>query len=227
LPPSPQLETIADRYGRLPIAFERNDGQTDPRVQFLAHGRGYTLFLTGTEAVVTVGTGGAATAVRMTLVGAARDAGATAIDELPGVTNYFMDADPAKWRTNVRSYARVRYRQVYPGIDLSTTATSRSSNTTSSWRRARILRTSCSILEGTDRLELDARGHLLAHVAGGRLELKKPVAYQNGRPPQGRADSLRHSGEPGASPDSRVRQEPAADCRPGAVVLDTSGGQRQ
>ena len=34
-------------------------------------------------------------------------------------------------------------------------------------------------LDGADWLELDPRGHLLAHVAGGRIELKKPVAYQD------------------------------------------------
>ena len=34
------------------LSFEPNLGQADPRVQFLARGRGYTLFLTKDEAVV-------------------------------------------------------------------------------------------------------------------------------------------------------------------------------
>ena len=37
---------------------------------------------------------------------------------LPGVTNYFIGSDPAKWRTNVAGYAKVKYEGVYPGIDL-------------------------------------------------------------------------------------------------------------
>lgn len=49
-------------YGRLPRAFQRglpltfeaNRGQTDPQVKFLSRGRGYTLFLTATEAVLTL-----------------------------------------------------------------------------------------------------------------------------------------------------------------------------
>jgi len=39
-------------YGKLPLSFEANQGQTDPQVQFLARGGGYTLFLTSTEAVL-------------------------------------------------------------------------------------------------------------------------------------------------------------------------------
>jgi len=36
----------------LPLSFEANTGQTDPHVTFLARGRGYTVFLTSTEAVL-------------------------------------------------------------------------------------------------------------------------------------------------------------------------------
>ncbi len=43
---------LAESYGRLPLSFEANRGQSDKRVQFLARGRGYTLFLTGREAVL-------------------------------------------------------------------------------------------------------------------------------------------------------------------------------
>ena len=38
-------------YANLPLAFERNQGQTDAQVQYLARGNGYTLFLTESEAV--------------------------------------------------------------------------------------------------------------------------------------------------------------------------------
>jgi hypothetical protein len=41
-------------YGKLPLSFEANNGQTDSRVHFLARGSGYTLFLTSSEAVLTL-----------------------------------------------------------------------------------------------------------------------------------------------------------------------------
>ena len=43
---------FSEAYGKLPLHFEANQGQTDPRVKFLAHGGGYTLFLTATDAVL-------------------------------------------------------------------------------------------------------------------------------------------------------------------------------
>src|SRR6516164_8098982 len=48
---APQTRLLKS-YGQLPLSFEANRGQTDPRVKFLSRGRGYTLFLTSTEAVL-------------------------------------------------------------------------------------------------------------------------------------------------------------------------------
>src|SRR5271157_3530994 len=46
---------LTENYGRLPLRFEANQGQTDSHVKFLSRGRGYSLFLTGDEAVLTLG----------------------------------------------------------------------------------------------------------------------------------------------------------------------------
>ena len=37
---------------------------------------------------------------------------------LPGVANYFIGNDRSKWATNVRSYAAILYKNVYPNIDV-------------------------------------------------------------------------------------------------------------
>jgi len=50
--PIPTKTQIANQFGKLPLRFEANAGQTDARVRFLARGAGYTVFFTGTEAVV-------------------------------------------------------------------------------------------------------------------------------------------------------------------------------
>jgi hypothetical protein len=53
--PDPALQgRVLQNYGKLPLSFEANQGQTDPRVKFLSRGSGYTLFLTGDEAVLTL-----------------------------------------------------------------------------------------------------------------------------------------------------------------------------
>ena len=43
---------ILDQYGKLPLSFEANHGQSDGQVRFLSRTGAYTLFLTGDEAVL-------------------------------------------------------------------------------------------------------------------------------------------------------------------------------
>src|SRR3954471_7701552 len=45
---------LSSSYGKLPISFEPNQGQTAGVVQYLARGAGYTLFLTPGEMVLTL-----------------------------------------------------------------------------------------------------------------------------------------------------------------------------
>ena len=56
--------------------------------------------------------------LRMRLVGANPNAKITPSEELAGKSNYFIGSDPQQWQTNIPNYARVEYRDVYPGVDL-------------------------------------------------------------------------------------------------------------
>jgi hypothetical protein len=49
---TPTAKRLAENYGRIPLSFEANQGQTDPSVQFLSRGSGYSLFLTKDEVVL-------------------------------------------------------------------------------------------------------------------------------------------------------------------------------
>jgi hypothetical protein len=124
--------------GTPPLSFEPNRGQTDRRVKFLSRSGGYVLFLTADEAVMAFGgQGGRGRAddeerargkssearksravLRMRLEGANNSAAVEGLDQLPGRSNYFGGSDPAGWLTDVPQFARVRYSQVYPGVDV-------------------------------------------------------------------------------------------------------------
>lgn len=121
------------RHDNLPLGFEPNLGQTDVRARFLSRGRGYTAFLTSDGMVLSLhsqrtksdrspSTGLATTSrqrtVRFRLLGASKNPVAIGEHEQAGRVNYFMGNDPAKWRRNVPTYSDVRYKNVYPGIDL-------------------------------------------------------------------------------------------------------------
>ena len=93
-------------YGRLPLTFEPNLGQTDGQVRFLARGGGMTAFFTDTETVMVLGRSEQAV-VRMKLEKAGKPRRVAGVEKVPGISNYFIGNDPAKWRTDVPHYARV------------------------------------------------------------------------------------------------------------------------
>ena len=81
----------------LPYTFELNQGQTSPAVRYLARGKGYTLFLTGSEAVMTMKrSGGEPQVLRMSLAGGRAPSQVDALDH-EGSSNYFV-GDPSQWR---------------------------------------------------------------------------------------------------------------------------------
>ena len=112
-------------FGKLPIMFEPNRGQSDSNVKFLARGPGYSLFLDADGALLASQRAhnsshpdSGAKLWRMKLARANRGALVTGAEQLPGKSNYFMGSDPAKWRSNIPQFARVRYENIYPGINL-------------------------------------------------------------------------------------------------------------
>jgi Beta-propeller repeat len=201
--PAAQLQTakqnlIVKGYGKLPLSFEANQGQTDARVKFLSRGAGYALFLTSDEAVFSLrgnkakddasGVGrqsppspaipATSAVLRMKLVKANRAAKVTGTDELPGTNNYFIGNDPKKWSSNVAQYAKVKYEGVYPGIDLVYYGNQRQLEYDfvvapgADPRRIRLK------LHGAGKLRIDKKGDLLLAAEGGQVRLQKPQVYQ-------------------------------------------------
>jgi len=98
--------------------FEVNTGQMDAAVRFARRGRSSSLFLTRTSAVLALGTGHRAASVQMDFIGGHPRPRLEPSQRLPGMTNYFIGNDPAKWHPHVAAYANVKYEGVYPGIDV-------------------------------------------------------------------------------------------------------------
>jgi len=101
----------------LPTGFEPEAGNA---VGFVSHASGYSVSVEPGEMCLSFARdeGNAAPeVVRIKLMGARRGI-ALAADPLPGVTHYYAGADPSQWRTDVHRYRRVRFPEVYPGIDL-------------------------------------------------------------------------------------------------------------
>jgi hypothetical protein len=161
-------------YGKLPLRFEPNEGQSGGQVKFLSRGRGYTLFLTSSEAVLAL----SKTALHMHLLGANANAQATGVEKLAGTVNYFIGNDPKKWRTNVATYGKVEYRNIYPGIDLLYYGNQQQLEydlVVAPGADPGVARLGIS---GASKMQLDPSGDLVMHTRGGVVHLRKPVAYQ-------------------------------------------------
>jgi uncharacterized protein (TIGR03437 family) len=108
-----------------------------------------------------------------------------ALDLLPGKTNY-LNREPSI--TGVRQYARIRYRSIYPGIDL--VYHGRRSELEYDFDMApgaRPERIRLS-LQGAGELRIDTEGNLIVRLRNVTLIERKPQAWQSGRSVRRRVD---------------------------------------
>ncbi len=112
------------QLGSVPIqiSFEPNVGQADAGIRFIARTKGSFVSLTRSGALLRVGGrgfgGSVATGVGLTFIGARPPPRIEGVGRLPGVSNYYLGSDPARWRTDVPHFSAVLYRDVYPGVDV-------------------------------------------------------------------------------------------------------------
>jgi hypothetical protein len=185
---SPARSKQAEASGRLPLSFEPNQGQTNAEVKFLARGSGYGLFLTPTEMVLALSeprakssheaSNGKGTALRMKLVGANAKPQVVGERQLPGKSNYFFGEDPAKWRRNIPQFAGVRYRSVYPGVDLVYYGNQRQLEydfVVAPGANPRAIRIDFG---GASSMKVNASGDLVLAVGRQEITVCAPVAYQ-------------------------------------------------
>ncbi len=183
----------------MPIYFERNDGQTDPRVKFLSHSGRYSLFLTEDSTVISLiggevrkgpeiatfnphslGTtdGLVESAVRIRMVDANPHPVISGMDQLAGRVNYLIGNDPTKFHRNVPTFGRVKLSAVYPGVDvvyygaggvLEYDIIAAPGADTSKIKFA---------VEGPAETAIDSAGNLEIKTAAGVVMMRKPVVYQ-------------------------------------------------
>jgi hypothetical protein len=145
-PATSPLSGMTPALSMLPLSFEPNAGQTDPSVSFVARAPGSNLYFTDSEVVIALQTGGTAgpraqqpspanaqlppgselkppalsepSVVRLQFIGADVAQVTSEGQALPGRVNYIYGNDPAKWHTNIETYASITYENLYPGIGL-------------------------------------------------------------------------------------------------------------
>ena len=198
-------------YSKLPLAFEPNQGQADPSVKFLARGSGYTLFVTSQEAVLSLkkphvssrpmpGKGPRSkistaptpdnsppNILRLKVEGAQAYPASEGLEQLPGISNYFIGNDPEKWRTNIPQYSRIAMRGLYPGVDMVYYGNQGKLEYDFVVQPGTDPASIHMKIEGAQGLQVNGQGELELQTAQGKVIFKAPTVYQGD---QGQKKSL-------------------------------------
>ena len=198
---SGQLQSAKQKVeASIPLQFEENRGQTDPSVQFISRGAGYTLFLTANEAVFVLTYQKPATTglvqrspysqraaarplnfssvLRMKLSGSNTVPQAKGTTRLPGTVNYFIGRDVTQWHTGIPAYSDVLYSGVYPEIDLHYYGNHHQLEYDFVLNPGADPHNIALSFDGANALAIDDTGNLAMNSDAGRVTLLKPSIYQ-------------------------------------------------
>lgn len=183
---------VAEAYGRIPLHFEPNRGQAPVEAKFISRGGGHSLYLTLSGLVLVPANGpvvpgpevgarpiAASATLTMRFAGGNPLPEIAAVDPLPGRVNYFAGSDPSAWLVDVPTFARVGYRNVYPGVDILW------------YGNRRELEYDVVVAPGADpnavrldvsgarSVEIDPQGNLVLASEAGQTVMRKPFLYQD------------------------------------------------
>ena len=156
----------------IPVAFEPNRGQAGRDAEFVARAPGYSLTLRGGAAtIITRGSRITASPV------GARPGPPEPESPLPGTSTYLV-GNASRWLHDLPTFSRVRYRGIYPGIDLLYYGSQGALEYDfllapgADPHRIRLA------IRGARRLSIDAAGNLVIDTPSGPLIQRRPVAWQ-------------------------------------------------
>lgn len=197
--PASAMGALAHRASPSPMTFEQNLGQYPGTANFVARGPHYHLALTPTKVTVTVFRPVPAAreqsqasrswpasvptrrfeTLAVKLRGANPQAGIAGDGAPANRANYFLGSDPARWRTGVPCYARVRVQDVYPGINLVHYGTQNQLEYDFEVRPGADPELICMVFAGARELRHDpVTGELIVTLGEAELRQPKPVIYQ-------------------------------------------------
>lgn len=197
-----QKAQMVQAYGKLPLTFTENRGQVAEPVRFYIRGSRGTVYYTPEEVVydvvektreerersphedrmeasrpdTTVRRKGVV--VRMKLEGASPSVVLEGVDEQEGKVNIFRGKDRSQWKTGIRTFGGIVYRDLYPGIDLSYHGRGGRLAPQLTVKPGAKPETIAFRYEGAEKIRIDGQGRLCIETALGTITDPKPFCYQ-------------------------------------------------
>ncbi len=194
--PPAQKQRVLANYSRLPLSFEPNQGQAGSPVKYLARGGQFNVFLTPDEVVFGFARRHARrrsvfdleetaalepaelSSLELRMVDANPSSPVVGVEELRGKANYLVGRDRSQWHLNLPTFAKVRYSNVYPGVDLlyyGNQGELESDFIIAPGANPEAVKLS---IVGAEQVTLDSSGDVVLRMKAGELRLRKPLVYQ-------------------------------------------------
>lgn len=174
------LQTAREQAKKQPLVFEPNRGQSSQGVQYFARSAGYAVFMKSAASAVLEFRQDVKTAERVTmkLNGANEQAQSLPLEATGGVSNYMIGNDRSKWLQGIPNYTKVRYNNVYPGVDVVYQGDGmnfRHDFVVQPGADPKAIRLS---YEGGHGMSVDEKGRLVVALARGSFSGSRPYVYQ-------------------------------------------------
>lgn len=174
----PANASAIESTARLPLVFERNDGQFDESVRFLSRGAGYAVALTKDGTSLQIERADGWRNVAMRFVGADVNGAMQGENMTRGKVHYLRGNDRAQWRRDVPMFERVRW-SAYQGIDIVFYGKGQKLEYDVVVAPHADPENVSLAFEGVSRVAIEDDGSLALHVAGEVIRHSKPFTYQD------------------------------------------------
>jgi hypothetical protein len=178
---APQMseKEALDAYGKLPLFFVPNDGQTDKAVRYYAQGAGYGFFFTRGGATLSFADGkGRGHALGLEFLGANPHPTLEAQKRLAGEVNYLIGDDPTEWQKGLPTHGELIYGGLWPGIDMAVRGEGGKLKYEFHVKPGASVEDVRLAYRGAEELSVGAGGELLVRTSLGVLKDAAPVSYQ-------------------------------------------------
>ncbi len=176
--PAPASQKVAvTNFNALPLSFEAPRSASSSR--YVARGQGYLISIDGPEVLIGVqpSKNAPGQSIGMQFRGGRRPLGVPE-GQLPGKVNYFIGKDPRKWDVGLPTFERVRYRDVYPGVDVVYYGNRQHLEFDFDIKPGAKPDSIRLKFEGAEKVSLNDAGAIVLETPAGELRLPPPVVYQ-------------------------------------------------
>ena len=169
----------ATPFGNLPLWFETGCSRTDGGARFVAHGSSSEFLIAPAQATFVLRKAdGQTAACTMQFVGAKAGGQISGDAELTGKINHLVGNNPARWRTGVPTFARVRVEDIYPGINVVYYGNQRQLEYDFDLAAGVNPNAIAIRFDGAEKISVNAQDELVVSLNGGEIVQHRPVAYQ-------------------------------------------------